>query len=88
MKVEDLLPLVTATTRLIAFAACSNILGSVVPVKEVVVAARKQAAELGARKLEVCVDCVAYAPHRRIDVRDWDIDYCVFSEYKVCIFTL
>lgn len=44
---------------------------------------RKKAAEEGARKVEISVDCVAYAPHRRITVRDWDIDYCVFSLYKV-----
>ena len=52
--------------------------------KEITAAARARAAQLGVRKLEVCVDCVAYAPHRRIDVRDWDVDYCFFSMYKVC----
>ncbi|KZT64874.1 PLP-dependent transferase [Daedalea quercina L-15889] len=83
LHLQDLLPLITAKTRLLAFAACSNILGSVVPVKDVVRAVQEKARELGAPKLEVCVDCVAYAPHRRIDVRDWDIDYCVFSMYKV-----
>ena len=49
----------------------------------ILAAARSKARELGARKLEVCLDCVAYAPHRQIDVRDWDVDYCVFSFYKV-----
>jgi selenocysteine lyase/cysteine desulfurase len=38
---------------------------------------------VGARKVEISVDCVAYAPHRRMDVRDWDVDYCVCSLYKV-----
>ncbi|KAI0782918.1 pyridoxal phosphate-dependent transferase [Abortiporus biennis] len=83
LKVEDLLPLVTSKTRLVAFTACSNILGSVVPVKEIVAALRSKAMELGNRKLEVSIDCVAYAPHRRIDVQDWDVDYCFFSMYKV-----
>lgn len=83
LQLQDLLPLVTSKTRLIAFTACSNILGSVVPVKEIVRAVREKARDLGAPKLEVCVDCVAYAPHRRIDVKGWDIDYCVFSVYKV-----
>ncbi|KAH9924559.1 PLP-dependent transferase [Fomitopsis serialis] len=83
LQLEDLLPLITAKTRLIAFTACSNILGSVVPVKEIVHAAREKARKFGAPKFEVAVDCVAYAPHRRIDVKDWDIDYCVFSVYKV-----
>ncbi|TFY54118.1 hypothetical protein EVJ58_g9044 [Rhodofomes roseus] len=83
LQLEALLPLVTAKTRLLAFTACSNILGSVVPVKQIVRAVREKARELGVPKLEVCVDCVAYAPHRRIDVKDWDIEYCVFSVYKV-----
>jgi selenocysteine lyase/cysteine desulfurase len=29
------------------------------------------------------VDCVAYAPHRKVDVQDWDVDYAVLSFYKV-----
>ena len=84
LQLDALLPLITAQTRLVAFTACSNILGSVVPVAEIVKAIRARAAELGARKLEVCVDCVAYAPHRRIDVQAWDVDYAYFSFYKVC----
>ncbi|KZT04816.1 PLP-dependent transferase [Laetiporus sulphureus 93-53] len=82
LQLDDLLPLISTKTRLVAFTGCSNILGSIVPVKEVVQAVRRRAKELGAGKVEVCVDCVAYAPHRRMDVRDWDVDYCVFSMYK------
>lgn len=83
LKIEDLLPLITPKTRLLAFTGCSNILGTIVPVKDITAAARTKAHELGVRKLEVCIDCVAYAPHRRIDVRAWDVDYCFFSLYKV-----
>lgn len=52
--------------------------------KEIVKAVRKTAKEKGAKKVEISVDCVAYAPHRRMDVQDWDVDFCVFSFYKVC----
>ncbi|VDB91486.1 unnamed protein product [Peniophora sp. CBMAI 1063] len=83
LDVLDLLPLLTSKTRLVAFTATSNLLGTIVPVKAVIKAARAKAAELGVRKIEFCVDCVAYAPHRRIDVQDWDVDYCFFSFYKV-----
>ncbi|KAF8880229.1 pyridoxal phosphate-dependent transferase [Gymnopilus junonius] len=83
LHVEDLLPLVSERTRIVAFTACSNILGSIVPVKEVVKAVREEAKAKGAKKVEISVDCVAYAPHRRIDVQDWDVDYCVFSFYIV-----
>jgi len=83
LRIEDLLPLMTNKTRLVAFTACSNILGSIVPVKEVIRAIKAKAREVGVRKVETSVDCVAYAPHRRIDVQDWDVDYCFFSAYKV-----
>ncbi|KAI0073584.1 PLP-dependent transferase [Panus rudis PR-1116 ss-1] len=83
LLVEDLLPLITSKTRLVAFTACSNILGSVIPVQEVIKAIRAKASELGARKIETSVDCVAYAPHRQVDVQAWDVDYCFFSAYKV-----
>ncbi|KAI0666938.1 PLP-dependent transferase [Trametes maxima] len=84
LQLAALEPLISAKTRLVAFTACSNILGSIVPVQEIVAAARKRARERGREgKLEFCVDCVAYAPHRRIDVRAWDVEYCYFSFYKV-----
>jgi selenocysteine lyase/cysteine desulfurase len=31
----------------------------------------------------ICVDGVAYAPHRRIDVQAWDVDFYAASLYKV-----
>ncbi|KAF8235510.1 selenocysteine lyase [Tricholoma matsutake] len=83
LKINELLPLITSKTRIVAFTACSNILGSIVPVKEVIAAIRAEAQAKGAAKVEVSVDCVAYAPHRLIDVQDWDVDYCVLSLYKV-----
>ncbi|KXN86196.1 putative cysteine desulfurase [Leucoagaricus sp. SymC.cos] len=82
-QIKDLLPLISNKTRIVTFTACSNILGSIVPVKEVVRAIRDTAQAAGARRVEVSVDCVAYAPHRQIDVQDWDVDFCVFSYYKV-----
>ncbi|OAX43451.1 PLP-dependent transferase [Rhizopogon vinicolor AM-OR11-026] len=82
-KVEELLPLVSSRTRLAAISACSNVLGSLIPVEKVVKALRQRAKDQGARKVEVSVDCVAYAPHRKMDVQRWDIDYCAFSLYKV-----
>ncbi|KAF9783938.1 PLP-dependent transferase [Thelephora terrestris] len=80
--VNTLLPLITKNTRIVAITACSNILGSVVDVKSVVKQIRAKVAEKGAKKVEISVDCVAYAPHRKMDVRDWDVEYAVFSFYK------
>lgn len=85
LRIDELLPLITPKTRIVAFTGCSNILGSIIPVKKVVAAVRADAKAKGAKKVEISVDCVAYAPHRLIDVQDWDVDYCVFSLYKVRI---
>jgi selenocysteine lyase/cysteine desulfurase len=83
--IESLVPLLTAKTRLVAISACSNILGTFMDIKKITKTVReavRQKSE-GNGKVEVVVDCVAYAPHRRIDVQDWDIDYAFFSYYKV-----
>ncbi|KAG8854892.1 hypothetical protein FRB96_007292 [Tulasnella sp. 330] len=83
LQLSDLDSLITSKTRLVSFTACSNILGQLMDLKAVIAHIRALAKAKGARKIEVCVDCVAYAPHRQIDVRAWDVDYVFFSYYKV-----
>jgi cysteine desulfurase family protein (TIGR01976 family) len=73
---EDLRPLVSARTRLVACTVTSNALGSIVDVA----AAAKIAHAAGA---EIFLDCVHYGPHGVIDVQDWDCDYLVCSGYKI-----
>ncbi len=63
-------------TRLVALTYASNVLGGITPVPEVV----RRAHAAGAM---VCVDGVAYAPHRAVDVRALDVDFYLFSFYKV-----
>ncbi|OWX98654.1 aminotransferase class V-fold PLP-dependent enzyme [Thioclava sp. IC9] len=75
MRLEDLDPLMTPRTKLVCIHHVSNILGSINPVKEF-------AAFVHERGARICVDGVAYAPHRAIDVQDWDVDYYIFSIYK------
>jgi len=82
-QVDQLLPLISDRTRVVAFSACSNILGSVLPIKEISRKVRDEANAKGAKKVQISVDAVAYAPHRLIDVQDWDIDFCMLSFYKV-----
>jgi cysteine desulfurase family protein (TIGR01976 family) len=76
LHLEDLQPLLTSRTRLVACAVASNALGSIVNVKEVA----RMAHAAGA---EVFLDAVHYAPHGVIDVQDWDCDYLVCSGYKI-----
>ena len=75
LELDDLEKLMTEDTKLVAFTHTSNILGRINPVKEIT----KFVHDRGAM---VCVDAVAYAPHRQIDVQDLDVDFYVFSLYK------
>lgn len=62
-------------TRLVCVTHCSNVLGTVVPVAEI-------AGRVHAAGAELCVDGVAFAPHRRVDVRALGCDWYVLSFYK------
>lgn len=76
LHAEDLKPVVSERTRVVACTATSNALGSIVDVT----AAAKIVHEAGA---EIFLDCVHYPPHGPIDVRAWDCDYLVCSGYKL-----
>ena len=76
LELDDLDRLLTGRTKWVAMTHASNVLGSVNPVAEV--ARRVHAA--GGR---LCVDGVAYAPHRLVDVQASGADIYVFSFYKV-----
>ena len=72
----DLKALLNDRTRLVAFPHVSNILGAVNDVAAITALVH----DAGAL---VCVDGVAFAPHRAIDVKAWDVDFYLFSFYKV-----
>ena len=76
LELGDLDRLLNDRTKWVAMTHASNVLGSVNPVAEV--ARRVHAA--GGR---LCVDGVAYAPHRLVDVQASGADIYVFSFYKV-----
>lgn len=75
LHVEDLIPLLSDRTRLVACTVVSHALGSLVDVTAVATAAHAVGAE-------VFLDCVHYGPHALIDVQAWDCDYLVCSGYK------
>jgi len=76
LHVDDLAPLVSAKTRLVACTLASNAIGSIVDVA----AAAKVAHCAGA---EIFLDSVHYGPHGLIDVQAFDCDYLVCSGYKI-----
>jgi len=73
---DELRALLSPRTALVALPHVSNLLGSVVDLAEVTAAAHQVGAE-------VVADGVAYAPHRAIDLERWDVDWYVYSTYKV-----
>jgi cysteine desulfurase family protein (TIGR01976 family) len=76
LHAEDLIPLLSAATRLVACTLASNALGSIVDVT----AAAKVAHAAGA---EIFLDAVHFGPHGLIDVRAFECDYLVCSGYKI-----
>jgi cysteine desulfurase family protein (TIGR01976 family) len=76
LHVDDLIALVSSTTRLVACTVTSNAIGSIVDVS----AAAKVAHAAGA---EIFLDSVHYGPHGVIDVQAFDCDYLVCSGYKI-----
>ena len=75
LDLEHLRKQINDRTKLIAVCAASNFSGSVTPVKKIC----QLAHETGALTF---IDAVHYAPHRLIDVTDWDCDFLVCSAYK------
>lgn len=73
---ETLDAALSSRTKLVAFPHVSNLLGRIIDVAEVT----RRCHAVGAR---VVVDGVAFAPHRPIDVAAWDVDWYVYSTYKV-----
>ena len=76
LHVEDLSPLLSSRTRLVASTLTSNAIGSIVDIA----AAARIVHEAGA---EIFIDAVHYGPHGLIDVQALDCDYLVCSGYKI-----
>jgi len=62
-------------TRLVAVGAASNLVGTINPIREIAALAHDAGAQ-------IFVDAVHLAPHRAIDVVQWDCDYLACSAYK------
>jgi cysteine desulfurase family protein (TIGR01976 family) len=76
LETDGLARLLNEKTRLVAVTHTSNVLGRVNPIADWARLVHEQGAL-------ICVDGVAYAPHRRVDVQAWDVDFYALSLYKV-----
>lgn len=75
LELKDLKKLLNSRTKLVAVTHASNLLGSINPIKKI-------AREVHKAGALICVDGVAYAPHRQVDVKELDVDFYTFSWYK------
>ena len=73
---EEYERLLSERTRIVGIVHVSNALGTVNPVRQMVEMAH-------ARGVPVLVDGAQAVPHRRVDVRELDCDFYVFSAHKV-----
>ncbi|MDG1872653.1 MAG: cysteine desulfurase [Mariniblastus sp.] len=76
LDLEDLQRQLNANTKMLAFAAISNVLGTTTPVSEIVQLAKT----VGATTL---VDAAQSVPHEATDVQVWDADFVTFSGHKM-----
>ena len=73
---EEFERLISPRTKMIAITHMSNVLGTVVPIKEVVRIAH-------ARGIPVLVDGAQGAVHLPVDVQDLDVDFYAFTGHKL-----
>jgi cysteine desulfurase/selenocysteine lyase len=73
--IDEFERLLTPRTKIVALTHMSNVLGTVVPIKEVIEIAH-------ARGIPVLVDGSQAAVHLAVDVQDLDADFYVFTGHK------
>ena len=76
LDIDGLRALMSGRTKLVAVTHVSNILGTINPVADIADVVHEHGAL-------ICVDSVAFAPHRAIDVQALGVDFLAFSLYKV-----
>lgn len=77
MTLENVKKAITNKTKIISIAHVTNVLGYMVPIKEICALAHEQG-------IIVCVDGAQSVPHCKVDVTDLDIDFLTFSGHKMC----
>ena len=76
IQLEAVIALMNPRTRILACAHVSNALGTVLPVRRLVAAAK-------ARAITTLVDGAQAVAHMAVDVRDLDCDFYTFSSHKM-----
>ncbi len=77
VTIENVIKSITPKTKVISIAHITNVIGDERPIKEIT----KYAHNKG---ILVVLDAAQSIPHKKVDVKDLDIDFMVFSGHKVC----
>ena len=77
LTVENVQKAITPNTKVISIAHVTNVLGFIVPIKEICKIAHEH-------NIIVVVDAAQSAPHMKIDVQDLDCDFLALSGHKMC----
>jgi len=77
LLVDEFVKLLGPRTKFVSLAHLSNALGTINPVRRVIELAHSQ-------DVPVLLDGAQAAPHLKVDVRELDCDFYVFSGHKLC----
>ncbi len=76
IRAADVIACFTARTKLLAITAMSNVLGTIVPMQEIVARAKAQ-------NITTLIDACQIVMHQSVDVQRLDCDFLVFSSHKL-----
>jgi len=76
IDLDEFRSLITDKTKLISLTHMSNVLGTVLPIKEMVAIAHD-------KNIPVVVDGTQAIVHHKVDVQDLDVDFYVFTGHKL-----
>jgi len=77
LTLESVKKEITKKTKVISIAEITNVVGDLRPIKEITSIAHKHG-------IYVIVDGAQSVPHKKVDVKDTDIDFLAFSAHKMC----
>lgn len=78
LSATDFTKLLSPKTKVVSFIGVSNVLGTALPIKEIV-----KAVKAYNPKIFVCVDLAQMVPHHQCDIAGWGVDFAVYSGHKI-----
>lgn len=76
VTLDNVIKSITPNTKVISIAHVANVIGDLRPIKEIIEYAHKN-------NILVVIDGAQSVPHMKVDVKDLDIDFLVFSAHKM-----